>query len=196
LTPETLRADAARNRQKVLEAAGQAFADEGTNASLEAIAKRAGVGIGTLYRHFPSRDALVEAAYRNEVAQLAAAAGELLADHPADVALWEWMQRFIAYVATKRGMADALQSVVASNSELFAESKQQMVAAVTELVDAGRSTGRIRADAQAEDILHAMSVVKTIDDPRQAERVLELLLDGLRYGTSPRSASREPRAAG
>lgn len=193
MTPETLRADAARNRQKLLEAATEAFAEAGTDASLEAIAKRAGVGIGTLYRHFPTRDALVEASYRNEVAQLAAAAGDLLAEHPADVALAEWMKRFVAYVATKRGMADALQSVVASNSELFAESKRQMVAAVTELVDAGRSSCTIRPDAQPEDILHAMSVVKTIDDTRQAERVLELLLDGLRYGTD--SASREPRPA-
>ena len=181
---ETLRADAARNRQKLLETATQAFAAEGTNASLEAIAKRAGVGIGTLYRHFPTRDALVEAAYRNEVAQLAAAAGGLLAEHPADVALSEWMKRFLAYVETKRGMADALESVVACNSDLFAESRRQLVDAVTELVEAGRASGTIRPDTNPDDVLHAMTAVKSISDPRQAERVLGLMLDGLRYGAT------------
>jgi len=188
LTPETtLRADAARNREKLLSAATEAFAQSGTNASLEAIAKRAGVGIGTLYRHFPTRDALVEAAYRNEVAQLSAAAGELLADHPADVALAEWMRRFLAYVETKRGMADALESLMASNSALFAESKQQMISAVTELVEAGRASGTLRPDADPDDILRAMPAVKSIEDPKQAERVLALLVDGLRYGASPGS---------
>jgi AcrR family transcriptional regulator len=185
LTPETLRADAARNRQKLLEAASDQFADGGTDVSLEAIAKRAGVGIGTLYRHFPTRDALVEAVYRNEVAQVSAAAGELLAEHPADVALSEWMKRFVAYIATKRGMVDALQSVVASNSELFADSRRQLMSAVTELVEAGRSSGTLRPDANAEDLLHAMTAVKTIEDPKQAERVLGLVLDGLRYVPHP-----------
>jgi len=183
LTPEaTLRADAARNRQKLIETAGEAFSESGTDVSLEAIAKRAGVGIGTLYRHFPTRDALVEAVYRNEVAQVSAAAGELLDEHPADVALSEWMKRFAAYMSAKRGMADALQSVVASNSALFAESKAQLVGAITQLIDAGKAAGTIRADANADDVLRAMGVCKTIDDDDQAARVLGLIVDGLRYG--------------
>jgi AcrR family transcriptional regulator len=181
-TTSNLRADAARNRQKLIEAAGDAFADSGTDVSLEAVAKRAGVGIGTLYRHFPTRDALVEAVYRNEVAQLSAAASELLAEHPADRALAEWMKRFAAYMAAKRGMADALQSVVASNSELFAETRSQMVAAVEQLLEAGIEAGKVRPDANADDVLRAMSAVKMIDDHEQAARVLALLVDGLRYG--------------
>jgi AcrR family transcriptional regulator len=181
LTPETLRADAARNRQKLLETAGEQFAEGGTDVSLEAIAKRAGVGIGTLYRHFPTRDALVEAVYRNEVAQVSNAAGELLAEHPPDVALAEWMKRFAGLMATKRGMADALQSVVASNSGLFAESRAQMTAAVQQLFEAGKAAGSIRADAEPDDLLHAMGAVKMISDERQIERVLGLLVDGLRY---------------
>jgi AcrR family transcriptional regulator len=182
LTPETtLRADAARNREKLLSAAAEAFADCGTSASLESIAKCAGVGIGTLYRHFPTRDALVEAAYRNEVAQLSAAAGELLDEHPADVALAEWMKRFLAYVATKRGMADALESVVASGTDVYAESREQLVVAVTQLVQAGVASGSLRPDADPEDVLRAMTAVKMIPDPEQAERILGLLVDGLRY---------------
>ena len=182
-TTTNLRADAARNRQKLIEAAGDAFADSGTDVSLEAVAKRAGVGIGTLYRHFPTRDALVEAVYRNEVAQLSGAAGELLAEHPADAALSEWMKRFAAYMAAKRGMADALQSVVASNSALFAETRTQMVGAVEQLLEAGIAAGTIRPDANADDVLRAMSAVKMIDDQEQAARVLRLIVDGLRYGT-------------
>jgi AcrR family transcriptional regulator len=182
-TTANLRADAARNRQKLIEAAGDAFSESGTDVSLEAIAKRAGVGIGTLYRHFPTREALVEAVYRNEVAQVSAAAEELLAEHPADIALAEWMKRFAAYMVAKRGMADALQSVVQSNSALFAESKAQLNGAIAALVDAGKAAGTIRADANADDVLRAMSVCKTIDDPEQAARVLGLIVDGLRYGT-------------
>jgi AcrR family transcriptional regulator len=185
LTPtDTLRADAARNRQKLLDAAGELFVEAGTDVSLEAVARRAGVGIGTLYRHFPTRDALVEAVYRNEVAQVSAAAGELLAEHPPDVALAEWVKRFAAYLVTKRGMADALHSMVESRSDCFADSKKQMSDAVGALIDAGVAEGSIRPDANAEDVLRAMSAVWSIPDPDQAERVLGLLLDGLRYGTS------------
>jgi AcrR family transcriptional regulator len=186
LTPtETLRADAARNRQKLLDAAGASFTEQGPDVSLEAVAKRAGVGIGTLYRHFPTREALVEAVYRNEVAQLTGAADELLAEHPADVALTEWVKRFAAYLVTKRGMADALHAMMESRSDLFADSKKQMTAAVTALIEAGVAAGSIRPDADPQDVLHAMSAVKSIPDPDQAERVLSLLLDGLRYGAAP-----------
>ena len=178
-----LRADAQRNRDRLLDTAARAFASTGPEVALETIAKDAGVGIGTLYRHFPTRDALVEAVYRNEVAQVSAAARELLDEHPADVALSEWMKRFAAYMAAKRGMADALQSAVASNSALFAESKAQLNGAISALVEAGKAAGTIRPDANADDVLRAMSVCKTIDDEDQAARVLGLIVDGLRYGT-------------
>jgi AcrR family transcriptional regulator len=124
-----LRADAQRNRDKLLAAATAAFAETGTDASLEAIAKRAGVGIGTLYRHFPTREALVEAAYRNEVERLCESARELLASHPPDVALAEWMDRFVAYAAAKRGMRSALQAV-AAKSDLFPEARRRQLEAI------------------------------------------------------------------
>src|SRR5690242_7194643 len=107
-----MRADAARNRQKLLTAAAEEFTLRGPDASLEAIAKRAGVGIGTLYRHFPTRDELAADAYKAEVEDLRAAADTLLQDYQPDVALERWMDRFISYTATKRGMAAALDADV------------------------------------------------------------------------------------
>jgi AcrR family transcriptional regulator len=181
-----MRADVRRNRERLLAAAQELFAEAGTDVSREAVAKRAGVGIGTIYRHFPTHDALVEAAYRNEVARLCGAVEELLCDHPADVALAEWMDRFVDYMATKRGMADALQSVVGSGSDIFADTRRQIVAALTALLEAGVAAGSVRADVDAEDVLGAMRAIWLIrDDPDQARRVLMLVMDGLR-----------PRAAG
>ena len=104
-----LRADAQRNRDRLVEVAASVFAERGIDASLEEIARRAGVGIGTLYRHFPTREHLVEVVYRREVEALCAAAGELAARHPSDVALEEWMRRFVDYIATKRGLATSLR---------------------------------------------------------------------------------------
>jgi AcrR family transcriptional regulator len=183
LTPETLRADAARNRKKLLSAASELFVEAGTDVSLEAVAKRAGVGIGTLYRHFPTREALIEAAYRNEVALVSAAAEQLLAEHPPDIALAEWMNRYVAYMVAKRGMKDALHSVIASDSDLFTESRARLVAAISALLEAGAAAGSLRPDANAEDVLRAMGAVWNTTDEEQAQRVLGLLMDGLRYGT-------------
>jgi len=105
-----LRADAQRNRERLLAVAARAFSAEGPEVTLESVAREAGVGIGTLYRHFPTREALVEAAYRNELTRLCEAAGELLAAEPPDLATRAWMDRFIDYMATKRGMAEALRA--------------------------------------------------------------------------------------
>src|SRR5437868_8052956 len=113
VTDRPLRADAQRNREKLLAAATEAFAAEGENGALETVAARAGVGIGTLYRHFPSRDALVVAAYQHEVDALCAAAADLLRSQPADESLRAWTERFADYIATKRAMGDALRSAVA-----------------------------------------------------------------------------------
>ena len=136
--PETTkRADARRNREKLLAAAGELFASVGTDVSLDAVAKRAGVGIGTLYRNFPTRDALVEAAYRAEVEHLCDAAAVLLESHPPDVALAEWMDRFVAYAAAKKGMKGALNSIVAGGSDLYAETRAQIIAALGGLLAAG-----------------------------------------------------------
>jgi AcrR family transcriptional regulator len=183
-----LRADAQRNREKLLAVAVDALSHSDGDVPLEAIAKAAGVGIGTLYRHFPTRDALVEAAYRHEVDRLCAASADLQRDLPADVALREWMERFVQYVATKRGMAAALQSVVSSDSQLFARTYQQIVAALRALLATAIADGTIRADADPEDVLRAMRGVWLVAgeqaDPAQARRLLDLLMDGLRFNAS------------
>ena len=180
-----LRKDAARNREKLLAAAVELFAERGTEGSLEEVAKRAGVGIGTLYRHFPTRDALVEAAYRNEVAQLRAAADELLAELPPDEALEAFMRRFIEYGTAKRGMRDALQSIAGGGATLFADTRGQVTEAVAVLLRAGAQAGTLRSDVEAEDVLRAMGAIWMVADgeefPEQAMRILRLVLDGLRY---------------
>ena len=180
-----LRKDAARNREKLLAAAVELFAERGTEGSLEEVAKRAGVGIGTLYRHFPTRDALVEAAYRNEVAQLRAAADELLAELPPDEALEAFMRRFIEYGTAKRGMRDALQSIAGGSATLFSDTRGQVTEAVAVLLRAGAEAGTLRSDVEAEDVLRAMGAIWMVSDgdefPEQAMRILRLVLDGLRY---------------
>jgi len=180
-----LRKDARRNREKLLAAAVELFAERGTEGSLEEVAKRADVGIGTLYRHFPTRDALVEAAYRNEVAQLRAAADELLAELPPDAALEAWMRRFVDYGSAKRGMRDALQSIAGGGASLFADTRGQVTEAVAVLLRAGAEAGTLRADVEPEDVLRAMGAIWLVaegeDFAEDAMRILRLVLDGLRY---------------
>jgi AcrR family transcriptional regulator len=182
-----LRADARENREKVLRVASEHFAANGPDVPLEPIARGAGVGIGTLYRHFPTREALIEAVYRNEVDQVCAAADSLLADRaPAD-ALAEWMTRFVAYAATKRGLAGALKSIAASQACLFPSTRERMREAISKLLDAGIAAGEIRADVSAEDVFTSMNAVWSIDGQgeewaERALRVLGLLIDGLRFG--------------
>ena len=180
-----LRKDARRNREKLLAAAVELFAERGTEGSLEEVAKRADVGIGTLYRHFPTRDALVEAAYRNEVTQLRAAADELLAELPPDRALEAWMRRFVDYGSAKRGMRDALQSIAGGGADLFAETRGQVTEAVAVLLRAGAEAGTLRADVEPEDVLRAMGAIWLVaegdDFAEDAMRILRLVLDGLRY---------------
>jgi AcrR family transcriptional regulator len=178
------RADAQRNREKILAASRELFAAEGADVSLEAIAKRAGVGIGTLYRHFAGRDALVEAVYRNEVDQLCEAAQELLEQYPPEQALAEWMDRFIAYAATKRGLSSALKSLSVAQSELFPATRERLLSTIASFLAAGRAAGTIRSDVDEGDVLRAMNAVWAMPDGpewiEQAQRVLRLLIDGLR----------------
>ncbi|MBE2316138.1 TetR/AcrR family transcriptional regulator [Solirubrobacter sp. CPCC 204708] len=169
-----MRADAARNRSKLLSAAAEEFALRGSEASLEAVAKRAGVGIGTLYRHFPTRDELVAAAYEAEVEDLRATADALLAEHPPDVALERWMDRFIDYTATKRGMAAAL------DADFKAVQSGKIRGAVETLRAAGVEAGVLRADVDADDVRAMMGAVWQITDPERARRMLRVLMDGLR----------------
>jgi AcrR family transcriptional regulator len=120
------RADAERNRVRLLETAKAAFAEKGSGASLDEIARIAGVGAGTLYRHFPTRDALVAAVYRNETEQLVAAASHLAEMHPPVAALREWLLLFVDYMATKHGMSEVLNSIVGGTSDLYSASTAQM----------------------------------------------------------------------
>jgi AcrR family transcriptional regulator len=186
---KAMRADARVNREKLLRAAGERFAMEGSDVALEAIARTADVGIGTLYRHFPTRESLIEAVYRNEVDQLCSYPAVLLSELPADEALAEWMERFVAYATTKRGLLGALKSLAASQSDLFATTRERLLAAIGELLEAGIASGRIRPDVDAEDVYTAMSAVWTIAGEGeqwapQARRVLRLLMDGLRSGAA------------
>jgi AcrR family transcriptional regulator len=182
------RSDAVRNRALLIAAARTSFANCGSNATLEVIAKSAGVGIGTLYRHFPTRDALVEAVYRSEVEALCTAAQELLVTLPADEALAEWMQRFVSYVATKRGMADALRSMVASRVGLFDDCRLALVTAVETLLAAGARSGLVRSDIEASDLLRAIGGICLGSDEGalggSSRRLVALLVDGLRYGVT------------
>jgi AcrR family transcriptional regulator len=180
-----VRADAQRNRDRLLEAALHAFASDGVQVTLDAIAKAAGVGIGTLYRHFPTREALVEAAYRQELAHLCDAVPGLLRSLPPDEATRAWMDGFIDYMATKRYMAGALQAVIASGGNPYAESRGRLIAAITTLLDAGVTAGTLRSDVAPNDVLLALSGVSlAAGEPaqrHQAGRLLDLLVDGLRH---------------
>ncbi|MGX8008293.1 TetR/AcrR family transcriptional regulator [Mesorhizobium sp. ORM8.1] len=184
--PKQLRVDAQRNRDKLVEVAAQTFAADGVDASLEEIAKRAGVGIGTLYRHFPTREHLVEVVYRREVEGLCHAAEELAREHPADVALELWMQRFVDYIATKRGLATSLRLLLTTNSTLFSDTSGRVSGAMRNLIDAAAASGKIRADVDASDVMHALggiySAPNTPDWRDRSGRLVKLLMDGLRFG--------------
>ncbi|TIV64917.1 MAG: TetR/AcrR family transcriptional regulator [Mesorhizobium sp.] len=184
--PKPLRADAQRNRDRLVEVAAQMFASDGVDASLEEIAKRAGVGIGTLYRHFPTREHLVEVVYRREVEGLCHAAEDLAREHPADVALELWMQRFVDYIATKRGLATSLRLLLTANSTLFSDTSGRVSGAMRSLIQAAAAAGKIRADIDASDVMHALggiySAPNTPDWRERSGRLVKLLMDGLRFG--------------
>lgn len=182
-TPK-LRADARRNRDKLIEIAAQAFADNGVETSLEDIARKAGVGIGTLYRHFPTREHLVEVVYLRELQNLADAADELSRTEAADVALEQWMRRFVNYMATKRGMASSLKIIASSNSTMFAEGFGRIRSSFDTLLTTAQAQGLIRKDIGQSDLMHAMSSIYSIPDTPEwrdsANRLIGLLMDGLR----------------
>jgi AcrR family transcriptional regulator len=178
------RADAQRNRERLLETAKAAFADAGPEVSLDEIARRAGVGIGTLYRHFPNRDAIVAAVYRREVQQLADAATRLMDTLPPGEALHQWMRLFVDYIATKKVIASALGAIVGGASELYASSGALIIGAVEALVGRASASGDIRADADPDDVLRAL-VGFTYGNTSpgweaSALRLIDILMDGLR----------------
>ncbi|MFJ4184949.1 TetR/AcrR family transcriptional regulator [Kitasatospora sp. NPDC089509] len=181
---QPLRADAARNRETVLAAATRAFATSDTEPSMRAIARQAGVGVATVFRHFPTREALVDAVYQDQVVRLTAGASELLADHPPAQALRLWMDLFAEWQATKHGMTDTLLAMIDSGEISLAHTRQELLSAITTILDAGATTGDIRPDARADDvsagILGMLAVAARSGEPAQAQRLLDLLMDGLR----------------
>jgi len=178
------RADSARNRQLLIDAAKAGFAEFGLNVSLEEVARRAGVGIGTLYRHFPSREAVVEAVYRREVEQLAEAVPQLLETSPAGEALHKWMHLFVDYIATKRLIAPSLGPATGSSSALYATSKELITGAVTTLVKRAVGSGDVRKDIDPSDLLRALVGVSysnpDVGWEASARRLVDILMDGLR----------------
>jgi AcrR family transcriptional regulator len=184
LTPRKPRADAQRNRALLLKTAKAAFAEKGAAASLDEIARTAGVGAGTLYRHFPTRDALIEAVYRHETEQLVTAAARLAETHAPTAALREWLRFFVDYMATKHGMYDALNSIVGGTSELYSASTEQMKRAIATLVDRAAASGDIRLDSDPLDLLRALAGVANMssgpDGTQAAKRMIDILIAGIR----------------
>jgi AcrR family transcriptional regulator len=178
------RADAVRNRERVLEAAKTVFSAGGSDVSLEAVARHAGVGIGTLYRHFPTREALFEAVYRREVEHLADLAEQLQADDVAPVeALRRWLRSDVEFVATKKGMATALALAAHSPSELTAYSFERLSEAVGALLHRAVAAGDIRADIAPDDLLRALIGMCYLNNQpgwqASVMRLLDVLVDGL-----------------
>jgi AcrR family transcriptional regulator len=180
-----VRADAQRNIDVLLEAAKEVFATSGVDAPVREIAIRAGVGVGTFYRHFPRRFELVAAVFRREVDACAAAASTLALKHAPGEALSRWLWRYTSFIATKRGLAAALHSGDPAFESLPAYFQQHLGPALQSLLSAAVLAGEIRAGVQANDLLRAVSnlcVPDTEDSVGHSERMIALLLDGLRFG--------------
>jgi AcrR family transcriptional regulator len=180
------RADAQRNRERLLSTALKLFTSSKGDVTLSAVAERAGVGIGTLYRHFPTRDALVEAVYRHEVERLSDAAPALLSAMPAEQALEEWLTRYASLIAAKRGLKEAVQSIFEAGTDAYAYSRDRLTIAVTLLLDAAAKRGAIRSDFDPQDVLWAVAAstwtsMNDGDWEERAVRLQRLVMDGLRY---------------
>jgi AcrR family transcriptional regulator len=178
------RADAARNREILLETAKLVFAQKGPAASLDEIAKAAGVGIGTLYRHFPTRDALVEQVYRKETTQLAEAVDVLLAAHPPVEALRQWLLLYIDYFTTKQVMAQALSTLAGGPAALYAISTNLLTTAITTLATQAEQSGEIRLSVPPLDLIRAISGVASLSTgpgwEKSARQLVDVLIAGMR----------------
>jgi len=178
------RTDAQRNRERILEAAKEAFTRAGANASLDDIAKDAGVGAGTLYRHFPTRDALIEAVYHTEVGKLAAAERKFAEAMPPMEALRAWMLLFVDYIATKQIIAPALNTFVGGPSKLYEGSRAHIQGAIDALVKRAIKSGDIRKDLDPFDLLRALigvsNVASSPDWQQSAKRLVDILITGSR----------------
>ena len=176
------RADALRNYEKILAAAREAFAEGGESTALEEIARRADVGIGTLYRHFPNRQALVEALYVNEVDEVSRSAA-LLGDADPWVALNTWVERLIGYLATKRALVHELLNYLDADAPLFQACRTSLYAAGGPLLQRAQDAGVVRRDVDFPEVMQMIIGITKIPsgDPEQVERLVRIALDGLRY---------------
>ena len=184
--PRKSRTDAQRNRERILGVAKEAFTRFGASASLDDIARQAGVGAGTLYRHFPTRDALIEAVYRSEVEKLAAAGRKFSETLPPIEALRGWMLLFVDHMAAKQIIAPALNSVVGGPSRLYESSRSLIHGAMDALVKRAIKSGEIRKDVDALDLLRPLIGVFFVDSgpgwQPSARRLVEILITGSRAG--------------
>ena len=179
------RADARRNRERVLVAAREVFAECGESTALEEIARRAGVGIGTLYRHFPSRQALLEALYVNEVEEVCRSATQLDDADPGR-AFNEWFERLIAYLATKRALANELMNYLDADAPLFKECRAELFSAGEPLLKRAQDAGAVRTDVEFSQVMQMVGGISKIPADRgQIEHILGIALDGLRYQPQP-----------
>jgi AcrR family transcriptional regulator len=182
--PRKPRVDAQRNRERILEIAKDAFTRSGANISLDDVAKHAGIGAGTLYRHFPTRDTLLEAVYRTEVEKLAAAERKLAETMPPHEALRAWMLLFVDYIATKQIIAPALNTLVGGPSKVFEASGDMIKGAIHTLVKRAIKSGDIRPDLDPLDLLRALVGVSNVASvpgwPQSARRLVDILLLGSR----------------
>lgn len=183
------RADALRNREHILEVARAAFSEQGSKVTLDDIVKRSGLGVGTLYRHFPTRDALVEALYRSEVEKLAAAQGRLSETVPPVEALREWMLLFIDLLATKQLLREAFDTMMAYSPEVSAASTELIRTAMTALVERAEANGEVRVDFDPLDLLRAVAGVAQTGEGAIGEdgsrRFVDILIAGIRVPKTP-----------
>ena len=177
------RADARRNYDKVLAAAREAFAEGGESTALEEIARRAGVGIGTLYRNFPNRQALLEALYLEEVEEICRIGGGAATSADPWEALTSWFERFIGYIATKQALAAELTNYLDRDAQLFKSSRAALWAAGEPLLTRAQEAGVVRPDAEIGDVMHMVMGIAKIPsaDPSQTTHIVRIALDGLRY---------------
>lgn len=189
-SPRPLRADARRNREALLFAARQAFLGEDTDAHVEDIARSAGVAVGTLYRHFATREALIEEVYRKEVDDLCAASGVLLSEHTPQEALRRFLLLLVDHAAVGKGMSSVLESIMATDSPVFEDARTRMAGALSLLLEAGSAAGTVRDDVTGSTLLRALGGICAMRATEgwldEARQITALLFDGLR-NRSPES---------
>ena len=189
-----VRADATRNRDQLLAVATRAFVTADDEPSMRAIARKAGVGIGTLYRHFPTRESLVDAVYRDQVTRLTSGADKLLAEQPPAVALRRWMDLFGDWIATKNGMLTTMLAMIETGEIAHLRTQTELHTAINKLLDAGRSTGELRNNITAEDIAASLIGIFTVaplpEHHTRAARLLNILMDGVRTPAPPSDSAR------